>query len=179
MFDRAITRRTALTVMVSGLGAGLAACVSAPPPPPPTEVVLTVQADGAINPDPGGRPSPAQVHIYWLRGPAAFQRADFFALTGDPSGTLGADLAAHETVTLRPMSQQGMTRRTAPGVTHVGVVAAYRSLDGVSWRTMAAFPANARSAFNIQLGRNGVTMGQQMGPSAAVPSGPGPVLASR
>jgi len=154
------TRRAVLAALTAGLATSLVGCTSAPPPPPPTEVVLSISADGAVNPDPSGRASPVQVHLYWLRGAGAFQSADFFALTGNPSATLGADLAAHEVVTLRPMEQQGMTRRTDPGVTNVGVVAAYRSLDGVSWRAVSSFPANTRTSFNITLGARGVTMGQ-------------------
>jgi len=166
------TRRAVLATLSAGLITSLAACVAAPPPPPPTEVVLSISADGAVNPDPSGRASPVQVHLYWLRGAGAFQSADFFALTGDPSATLGADLAAHEVVTLRPMEQQGMTRRTAAGVTHVGVVAAYRSLDGVSWRAVSSFPANARTGFTLALGANGVTMRQQAPTTAWMMSEP-------
>lgn len=170
------TRRAVTAALAAGLLAGITACAP-PPPPPPTQVQLTLRADGGINPDPSGRASPAQIHVYWLRGAQDFQNADFFALTGQPSAALGQELAQHEVVTMRPNQQQTMMKSPDPGVTHVGVVTAYRSLDGVNWRAVGGFPSNQTTGFNVLLGANGVTMGLQ-GPSAAVP-GPAPALAAR
>ncbi|KAA5606912.1 type VI secretion system lipoprotein TssJ [Roseospira marina] len=164
MLSTARTRRAVTVALASALFTALSACASAPPPPPPTEVVLAISADDTINPDPTGRPSPAQVHIYWLRGATDFESADFFDLTGDPSATLGAELASHEVMTVRPSSQQSLMRRVDPGVSHVGIVTAYRSLDGVVWRAVTAVPPNARSGVGVTLVQGGVSLG------AAVPT---------
>ncbi|MBB4286254.1 type VI secretion system lipoprotein TssJ [Roseospira goensis] len=158
-----ITRRAVVAGGVGLLVAGLGACVSTPAPrgPAPISVNLALVADDQVNPNPAGRASPVRVTVFWLRQAAAFQNADFFALADDPAAVLGDDLAGSETLFVRPQSQQSLSGGTRPGVAYVGVVAAYRDLDGVSWRALASLAPGQRNDLVVQLGRFGVTIAQR------------------
>jgi type VI secretion system protein VasD len=98
--------------------------------------------------------------VYWLRQAAAFQTADYFALADDAATVLGDDLAGQETLTMRPRSSQTLTASPPPGVGFLGVVAAYRDLNNVSWRGVASLAPNRRNVLEVRLGRFGVTIGQ-------------------
>ncbi len=155
---RAVPRRAALAV--AGVAAlALAGCVSTPPPPAPTIVKVALSAAPDANLGPGGQPAPLQVHLFWLRAAAGVQQADFFALTETPEATLGADLAAHETVTVRPGQSVSVSHRATQGESALGVVAAYRRIDQVAWKSVVSFAPNRTTGLTVTLGAMGVSVG--------------------
>ena len=134
-------RRRAL--LLAGAGVLVGACQSAPPQPPPpaAPVVLdpvtlqvTLIATPDVNPDVRGRASPLSVRIYELRSRSAFDAADFFALYDREQATLGTELLAKEQYILRPGDTQGYTRKAQGETRFLGVVAAFRDLEGSTWR---------------------------------------------
>jgi type VI secretion system protein VasD len=168
-------RRRAL--LLAGAGALLGACGSAPtqqPPPPAAPVVLdavtlqvTLIATDDVNPDVRGRASPLSVRIMELRSRSAFDAADFFSLYDREQATLGTELLAKEQYILRPGDTQGYTRKAQGETRFLGVVAAYRDLEGSNWRVAAGIapPAPpvrgappARQRVTIRFGRAGVQM---------------------
>ena len=154
------------------------ACGSAPtqpqPPPPAAPVVLdavtlqvTLIASDDVNPDVRGRASPLSVRILELRSRSGFDAADFFSLYDRDQATLGAELLAKEQYILRPSDTQGYTRKAQGETRFLGVVAAYRDLEGSTWRVAAGIapPAPpvrgqppARQRVTIRCGRTGVQM---------------------
>jgi type VI secretion system protein VasD len=122
-----------------GLVLVLAGCSS--PPPPPGVIELTLRAEGGINPDASGRPSPVVVRVYQLASSPKFDTADFFQLFDQETATLGADLSTREEVALAPGETRVITAELKPGAQFVGLVAAFRDIDASSWRALRAVPA--------------------------------------
>ena len=161
--------------MLATAGALVGGCASAPTPPPPaTPVVLdpvtlqvTLIASDDVNPDLRGRASPLAVRIVELRSRSAFDAADFFSLYEREQQTLGTELLAKEQYILRPGDTQGYTRKAQSEARFLGVVAAYRDLEGSNWRAAMGIapPAPpvrgappARQRVTIRFGRAGVQM---------------------
>jgi type VI secretion system protein VasD len=161
--------------LLAAAGAFMGGCASAPPAPPPaTPVVLdpvtlqvTLIASDDVNPDVRGRASPLSVRIVELRSRSAFDAADFFSLYEREQQTLGTELLAKEQYILRPGDTQGYTRKAQAETRFLGVVAAYRDLEGSNWRAAMGIapPAPpvrgappARQRVTIRFGRTGVQM---------------------
>ena len=97
------------------------------------EVSVAVAAD--VNPDARGRASPLVARLFELKSLAAFDGADFFALSERDKDTLGADLVAKEELLLQPGEQRKFKRTLDPATRFVAVVAAYRDIERARWRT--------------------------------------------
>ena len=134
------SRRRAL--LVAGGGLFVVGCGSAPQAPPvPVPVVLdpvtlqvTLVASEDVNPDIRGRASPLSVRLLELRSRSSFDAADFFSLYEREQATLGTELLAKEQYILRPGDTQGYTRKAQTETRFLGVIAAYRDLEGSTWR---------------------------------------------
>lgn len=127
----------------------LGACASDPPPPPPTLVELTLMASDQLNPTPLGSAAPLRIKLYQLKSTAIFERADFFALFGNGSATLGGELVEEEELLLRPGETLPLQREMGETATYLGVVAGYRDLDRAVWRRAVAVPAQQTSRMII------------------------------
>ena len=163
-------------LLLAGAGVLVGACGSAPPAqqPPAAPVVLdpvtlqvTLIATDDVNPDVRGRASPLAVRIMELRSRSAFDAADFFSLYDRDQATLGTELLAKEQYILRPGDTQGYTRKAQMETRFLGVVAAYRDLEGSTWRVAAGIAPPAppvrnappsRQRLTIRFGRAGVQM---------------------
>lgn len=147
-----MNRRTALLSL-----AALGAC-AAPPPPPPS-VTLRVAAGADQNPDPTGRPSPVAVHVFFLKGTARFERADWTQLTERERDTLGPDSGGSEQFVFSPGERREITRELQAGVQAIGVVALYRDVDtGARWKALRTIAPSGQTALSVTLARNAVTL---------------------
>lgn len=106
----------------------------------PSGVSLHFSAAEGLNPGASGTPAPVRVRIYELKNSAAFDRADYFALTERPQATLGPDLNDHDEVLLQPGARLHVQRRLDPATRQVGVVVGYREIDLAQWRTLLPVP---------------------------------------
>jgi type VI secretion system protein VasD len=104
------------------------------PPPPPTRLVLDISASSRLNPNPNGNPAPLVVRIYELAETGRFTGTGFHPLYQDDRGALGSDMVGREELRLRPGARQTLEKTLNPGTGAIGVLAAYRNLDGVRWR---------------------------------------------
>jgi type VI secretion system protein VasD len=110
-------------------------------PPSPTPISGTVSADGAVNPDIVGRPSPVAVKIYQLRTAGGFQSADFFGLYSNATAVLGPDLIASRDVVVRPGESTRFDEEIDPRTRFVGIVAGFRDVQNARWRAVVPVPA--------------------------------------
>jgi type VI secretion system protein VasD len=127
-----IARRTVLRVPLVAPLLALTRCGSSPPAPP--VLSLTIQAGADQNPDTAGHPAPVAIRFYELAFPAAFDRADVFALIDRPAETLGADYVASDEVIVAPGEHRTITRALKPNTRFIGVIALFRAIDQASWR---------------------------------------------
>lgn len=174
--SRSLHRSRRRALLAAGGGLIVVGCGSPQPaaPPPATPVALdpvtlqvTLIATDDVNPDNRGRASPLSVRIYELRSRSAFDAADFFSLYEREQATLGTELLAKEQYILRPGDTQGYTRKAQAETRFLGVVAAFRDLEGSTWRLAAGIapPAPpvrgrppARQPITIRFGRASIQM---------------------
>lgn len=133
-------------------------CASPPPKPVITKVEAKVVAATDVNPDAKARPSPVVVRFYELKSLAAFSGADFFSLWENDQAALGAELAAREEMHLKPGETLAFSRTVQPGVTHLGVVVAYRDLEHAVWRGVLPLPLGQATQATLTLGPRTLTI---------------------
>jgi type VI secretion system protein VasD len=102
--------------------------------------------------------APAQVKVYYLASPTAFGSGDFFALFDTPEATLGSDLIAVDDFQLAPdrtvTNRRGFDRDPAA----IGVVAAFREIDGATFKAVRALTQNAENPVRVTLSGNSVSI---------------------
>jgi type VI secretion system protein VasD len=152
-----IRSRICGALMMAALVAVLSGCGSTPPPP--TTVELTAVAAPDVNPDPSGRPSPIVVRIYQLAATGAFESADYFQLHDKEAAVLGANLLDRQELALTPGTSEKLAITAKPGITAIGVAAAYRDIDRAQWRADAPIPPNKKTTLKVDLGKLVVSVG--------------------
>src|SRR5262249_11320020 len=131
--------------------AALSGCGGVSAPPAPTVAALTMTAAADANPDAAGNGAPVAVRVYQLASTAAFEQADFFQLYNNEQVVLGADLVGRDEVTIAPGGTQQLVKELKPGVTAIGVVAAFRDIQHANWRAPTAPPANQTHAITAPI----------------------------
>jgi type VI secretion system protein VasD len=143
--------KAGLLALASLAYATLVGCGGSSPPPPPTIAALTVTAAADTNPDAGGNAAPVVVRVYQLASTATFDQADFFQLYNNDQAVLGADMLGRDEVTITPGGTQQLVKDLKPGVTAIGVVAAFRDIQHANWRATAVPSANKTTAITVTL----------------------------
>lgn len=149
--------RTSLAFMLLALGL-LAGCSSLSPLSTLTKLDLTLTAHNDVNPDQHGRPSPVVVQLLELRHPVAFENADFFSLYGRAEQALPKDWVAGEELELRPGEHVELKLSVAPNSRYVGVLAAYRDLPHVQWRTIVPVAHRQLTQAQLVLDHTGIRL---------------------
>ena len=71
---------------------------------------------------------------------------------------LGADLLGRDEVTITPGGTQQLVKELKPGVTAIGVVAAFRDIQHANWRATQSPPANKTTAIAVGIQGLNVTV---------------------
>jgi type VI secretion system protein VasD len=137
---------------------GAAGCSSPPPPPPPT--VVNVQANAALdtNLTADGQGAPVATRIYQLGSKSGFAGAEFFPLYKADTATLGPDLIKKDEFLLIPGGSKSLTLAPTDAVHAVGVFAAFRDFQNMSWRASADIPAHQTTTLTVTMDRTGVKL---------------------
>lgn len=162
-------RLSARRALLAGLLLGLSGCgMLAPPPlppmpklpeaPPPTRLELNLTAARDLNPTAAGQPAPLLVRVYALAGDGQLLGASSAALFADDRAALGADVLSREELRLLPGQTESIAQDLPAGTRALGVLAAYRQLDGVHWRAAAPVAAGEVNRFELTLGARGVKL---------------------
>ena len=132
------------------------ACSQPPPPPPPTVVNVQATATADANATPQGQGAPVIIRIYQLVSKSGFEGAEFYPLFNRDSATLGADLVKKDEFLLPPGASKSITV-TPPDTVHaIGVFAAYRDFQTVTWRAAADVVAHQTTTVTVSAGRGGI-----------------------
>lgn len=122
----------------------LAGCVSSGPAP--TTVDLAISGAANMN---GG--APAKVKVYYLASPATFRSSDFFSLFNSAQATLGTDLIAVDEFQLAPGRTKTDARSVAGTPVAVGVVAAFRDIDGARFKAVKRLTPNSENRVRVTI----------------------------
>ncbi len=144
-----------LAILVAG---GLAACSSPPPPPPPTVVNVTITGAKDVNADPSGSGAPVAVRVYQLASTTGFTGATFFPIFEKDAATLKDDLAKREDILLAPGQTKTLKLTPDDKVHAIGVFAAYRDYEHVTWHGTVDVPPNKTSDLTVTAGKSGLEL---------------------
>lgn len=125
--------------------------------PGPGALTVSAQAAPGMNAGPDGSDRPLTLSILQLRGAAAFDGADFFALQ-DPATVLGGDLVKADQIVLAPGATASMTIVLKSGVAVIGIVANYRDPTGKVFRTKTSAPAKGDAGIMVLVGPSGLSL---------------------
>ncbi len=150
-----MTRGFAIALSAAAL---LAGCGSPPPPVPPTLVNASVTAEPDVNAGPDGAAAPVVVRVYQLVSPAGFGGAQFFPLFNGDAAVLKDDLVKRDDLLLAPGQSKTLALKPEDRVHAVGVFAAYRDYEHVTWHAVTDIPAHQTSTLTVRVGKAGVSM---------------------
>lgn len=129
-----------------------------PPPPPPTVVNVQASATAVANATPQGQGAPVIIRLYQLASKSAFEGAEFYPIFNRDSATLGQDLVKKDEFLLAPGTSKSITLMPADNVHAIGVFAAYRDFQNVTWRADADIPAHQTTTVTITADRGGIKL---------------------
>lgn len=107
--------------------------------PATTTVQLSIAGTDDMN---GG--APAKVKVYYLASSGTFRTSDFFAVFNSPQATLGSDLIAVDEFQLAPGRIVNNTRSFPTAPAAIGVVGAFRDINGAKFLDVRPFNNNIR-----------------------------------
>lgn len=142
-------------VIALGATGLVAACQSGPPKP--STVTINLAGQRGMNPGPAGGDRPVTVLVMRLRSTGKFNSADYFALQGDASAALGADLIGSDQIAVGPGKTASKTITVEPEATALGFVALIREPGGRSWRTTKSVSPGSQLTVNVRLGSSGIS----------------------
>ena len=137
-------------ILAAGPAALLAACGA--PPPPPAVLNLTIIGGKDQNPDPSGQPLSVSVRLIELGASAAFERADFFAISEREQQTLGPDDLGSQEFVLRPGESRTVSRELKKGAQFVGITVGFRDIDRARWRALTPVAASGPTRRVLRIG---------------------------
>ena len=144
MKPRALAAALLLALSLAGCGG--------PAPPPPTMVSVAVSADAASNAG-----APLGVRVYQLASSAAFEGAQFFPLFNGDAAVLKDDLVKRDDLLLAPGQSKSLPLTPADRTKFIGVFAAYRDYESLTWRTVTPVPSHASSVLTVTSGSTGLS----------------------
>jgi len=127
-------------------------------PPPPTSLAAVIQASTTINPDVRDRPSPVVTRLYELESVEDFSNADFFDLYDDRLVSLASKINRRDEFAIMPLEKLTVERQLRPTTRFIGVIAAYRNIDGTSWRAVVPIEPNTTNRFAVRLEQSGIVI---------------------
>lgn len=139
------------------LAGGGAALMLAGCNPGPGALTVTARGMAGMNPGPDGSERPLALSILQLRGAAAFDGADFFALQ-NPQAALGGDLIKADQIVLAPGGSATKVIGMETGVAFIGVVAGFRDPAGKTFRAKTPAPAKGNAGIIVNAGPSGLSM---------------------
>ena len=142
-------------VLIGAATLALAACADGPPPPTVVELTMAPAADANFYQNSA---APVQVRVYQLKSPAAFEDADYYLLANSESDVLGDDLLGKAEYFLMPGVSQIVVSEKNPDTRYLGLVAAFRNIDGAIWRDTVAVPLNKTTTVTANIGAQTVTL---------------------
>jgi type VI secretion system protein VasD len=145
----------------------LAGCSSAPAPPPATVVSIQITADANANATLQGEGAPVAIRVYQLASRSGFDGAEFYRLYSADAATLGSDLIKKDELLLTPGTSKSLTLMPADPVHAIGVFAAYRDFQHVTWRAAADLPAHQATTVTVTADRAGIKLAATPGKPAS------------
>jgi type VI secretion system protein VasD len=120
---------------------------------------FNVNSAGYLNPDINGQASPVLVTVYQLKNGYAFSQADYESLTANAAQVLGNDIVDKNSFEVQPSASFSTSEKVYPDTKFIGVVAAYRDPNSVSWHKVVPLKkAGASIHIKLNLEAEGIAL---------------------
>jgi type VI secretion system protein VasD len=125
---------------------------------PDTLLQVDLVASGDVNSGDGKQGRPVVVRLYELKSAGSFSSADFFSLYEHEAQTLGPDMLGREEVSLAPGQRHQVEKVVTPETAYLGVIAAFRDIDGSKWRDVSRLRPGRVNKFVITASGNHISV---------------------
>jgi len=106
----------------------------------PLDIKGTLTATSVLNPDISGKYRPVNIKVYYLKSDGAFSQASFTDLYQYTDKVLGDSIVHISSYQLLPGQTIKLLDEAPQGVKFVGVVAAFRHIEGAQWKDIKPVP---------------------------------------
>ncbi len=124
----------------------------------PPQLAASFVASPKLNPDSEGQPSPLVVRLYELTNITEFNAASFFPLYERDTELLGAEMKYREEIVMVPGETKEFKRELNMDTRHLGIIGAYRDLEGTTWRASIETPINETTEVTINMDDQGISI---------------------
>jgi type VI secretion system protein VasD len=122
---------------------------------------FNVNSANYLNPDINGQASPVIVTVYQLKNGYNFSQADYQSLTNNAAQVLGDDIIDQNSFAIRPGNSASISQKVYPNTKFIGIVAAYRDPNSVSWHKVVQLKKVGGSiTINLNLESEGLSIKQ-------------------
>ncbi|MFN3017570.1 type VI secretion system lipoprotein TssJ [Vibrio coralliilyticus] len=119
--------------------------------PETSSIELIIEASPLLNQREGGQPSPVILRIHELTSPVLFRNLDFFALFENDKASLGDEYIKRYEYQLKPGEKIHEVLTLDPGTRALGFSAAFRDINGSSWRKVELIEEQSEYFLKLKL----------------------------
>ncbi|WP_084564946.1 type VI secretion system lipoprotein TssJ [Pseudoxanthobacter soli] len=116
-----------------------------------TTLLANISADGTINPNATGEPSPVLMRVYVLKSDMMFLQADFQSMMTNDEQALGPDFISKKEFFLTPNKQVHFKEMIPPDARFVAAIALFRSIDTAAWHSITPVRSDLINTVTITL----------------------------
>jgi type VI secretion system protein VasD len=122
---------------------------------------FNINSANYLNPDINGEASPVIVTIYQLKTGYNFAQADYQSLTNNAAQVLGDAIIDKSSFPIRRGNGLSVEQKVYPNTNYIGIVAAYRDPNSVSWHKVVKLKKTGGSiTVTLNLESEGLTVKQ-------------------
>ncbi|WP_114783680.1 type VI secretion system lipoprotein TssJ [Vibrio tetraodonis] len=122
--------------------------------PETSSIELVIEASPELNVRKMGQPSPVILRIHELSSPVLFRNLDFFALFDNDKASLGDEYIKRYEYQLKPGEQIHQVLELDPATRALGFSAAFRDINGSSWRKIELIEEKSEYFLKLKLDEN-------------------------
>ncbi|WP_341665814.1 type VI secretion system lipoprotein TssJ [Vibrio sp.] len=122
--------------------------------PETSSIELIIEASPQLNVRKMGQPSPVILRIHELSSPVLFRNLDFFALFDNDKASLGDEYIKRYEYQLKPGEQIHQVLELDPSTRALGFSAAFRDINGSSWRKIELIEEKSEYFLKLKLDEN-------------------------
>ncbi|MCG7490846.1 type VI secretion system lipoprotein TssJ [Vibrio sp. Of14-4] len=122
--------------------------------PETSSIELVIEASPQLNVRKMGQPSPVILRIHELSSPVLFRNLDFFALFDNDKASLGDEYIKRYEYQLKPGEQIHQVLELDPATRALGFSAAFRDINGSSWRKIELIEEKSEYFLKLKLDEN-------------------------
>ncbi|MCL9780077.1 type VI secretion system lipoprotein TssJ [Vibrio sp. S4M6] len=131
--------------------------------PDSSSVEMIIDTSKELNVRSSGQSSPVILRLYELTSPVMFRSLDFFALFENDKASLGDEYIKRYEFELQPNETLHETLTLDPQTRALGIAAAFRDINGSSWRKVETIDAKSEYFIKLEVQGNELVINNTRG----------------